>query len=386
MRFFRLAGIVLLFGFINGCAYLTSMQGDAELQIDNWIKQREYGRALDTLGYIKEDHPDYERLMVKREQVALEARTYEKKVVREAEDLINQGRWHDALVIYDQALARLPKSNLLREGKKELYRKQNVRLAELDLDLLVAQAEWLGDSLPVYETIAEVAPRDRSKKGLVKKKHAEAKKLVSLLLPAGRDALDQGDLAEARRILSRALRLDPDIASQRVVRELEAAEVGEAKVIGRAKAKRDVARQFSAKQREADRQAEFRQIEETQLARQRQSEKLFNDYEQAFFDKNFKEAKELLEKLKEMDGSNIDLQRRDLELAQAIKSAAEEYLDQGVFLYSQAQFKQAIEVWQKILEIDPGNTLAQSHIDRAQMALDKLRQLREKQKGAGRAP
>lgn len=382
MRFSRLAGIVLLLGFINGCAYLTSMQGDAELQVDSWIKQHEYGKALDTLGYIKKDHPDYERLMVKREQVALEARIYEKKVVREAEDFISQNRWHDALAIYDQALARLPKSNLLREGKKELYRKQNLRLAELNLDLLVVQAEWLGDSLPVYEAIAEVAPRDRSKKRLVEKKHTEAKELINLLLPAGRDALDRGDLVEARHILSQALRLDPDIASQKVVRELESAEVGQAKVIGRAKVKRDVVRQSGAKQREA----ELKQIEEMQLAQQRQSEKLFNDYEQAFFDKNFKKAKELLEKLKEMDGANIDLKRRDLELAQAIKSAVKEYLDQGVSLYGQAQFKQAIEVWQKILEIDPGNTLAQSHVDRAQMALDKLRQLREKQKGAGRAP
>ena len=382
MRFSRLAGIVLLLGFINGCAYLTSMQGDAELQVDSWIKQHEYGKALDTLGYIKKDHPDYERLMVKREQVALEARIYEKKVVREAEDFISQNRWYDALAIYDQALARLPKSNLLREGKKELYRKQNLRLAELNLDLLVVQAERLGDSLPVYEAIAEVAPRDRSKKRLVEKKYSEAKELIDLLLPAGRDALDRGDLVEARRILSQALRLDPDIASQKVVRELESAEVGQAKVIGRAKAKRDVVRQSGAKQREA----ELKQIEEMQLAQQRQSEKLFNDYEQAFFDKDFKKARELLEKLKEMDGANIDLERRDLELAQAIKSAVEEYLAQGVSLYGQAKFKQAIEVWQKILEIDPGNTLAQSHVDRAQMALDKLRQLREKQKGAGRAP
>jgi outer membrane protein TolC len=62
------------------------------------------------------------------------------------------------------------------------------------------------------------------------------------------------------------------------------------------------------------------------------------------------------------------------ELSTEISPKTEEYLNAGKELYRQDKLKEAIETWQKALEIDPANTQAQRYIERAKERLQETEQ------------
>ena len=68
----KLPGAILysvLLVSLNGCAYLTSFRSDLVSQVDEWIKEQEYGQVLATIEFIKPTHPQYKILVEKKKKV-----------------------------------------------------------------------------------------------------------------------------------------------------------------------------------------------------------------------------------------------------------------------------------------------------------------------------
>lgn len=365
MRPVRLFVLLSLVQFLWACAQLPFFQQDMTAQVDSWVANQEYGKALGAFRFISEQNPDYARLKAKKAEVLSKAGAYEVRVVREAERLVKRGQWEAALDSYQQALRNYPDGQRLQQGFKALKHQQEVRLDELQLELTLARAKALEQHLPVLNDIVEVSANDWQASHNLRKHRREAADITRRLTVIGASALDRGDIALAKRTLPIASRLHPNSETEAANQRLERA------LIKQTRRKRAV-----AQRRESDK-----------------LQKLTVAFEEAFEAGDLPLAQRLMARLEGMEKNNAQIQQYRKQLNMAIETQVRTYMNEGIAYYSQGHFEKAIASWTNVSEIEPDNEQAQIHIERAERVLQKLRELRAKQQkphgtegAAGTAP
>lgn len=350
----RLLLILLLPPLLNGCAYLASISGDVDSQVDQWVQQQEYGKALNALGYITPQHPDYTRLMKKRDAVMHRAEQYARDTANQSAELARQGQWAQALELSTTALQHLPESSVLQSSHQRLLQQQATRLQELDLALLQARAEGLLHLLPVYGDRASVDPYSWRAQYDLRQLNKEAAEVSAELTRRGRLALEHKDMDSARRSLNLALRLSPGPETKQANKELLRRLAPAAPAAARAAGKSGTE-------------------EETQ--------ELLQQYRQAHGRKNWLEAQRLLALLELQSTPPQELAQLRSELNAEVAEVVNRHTEQGITLYSRGKYEQALAAWRKAQQLDPGNERVATHIERAERVLDKLRALQEKRSG-----
>lgn len=337
---------------LNGCAYLASISDDLDAQLERWVAQQEYGKALAALSHVRPQHADYAQLMRQRAAIQLKAEQYERDTVTQAAELARQGQWAEALERYDQALSRLPDGKILQTGQARLQQQQATRLDLLELDLLIARGEGLLRLLPVYSTRASVDPRSWRAQREWRVAREDAEHIANALIQHGRSALEHNDLGKARRSLPLALRLHPSpdtkLANQELLRRLGPPTPAKATV-------------------KPGREDETREL----LAR----------YREAYGNKEWDEAQRLLALLELQPSPPEELPQLRSELNAEVAEAVNRLTEQGITLYSNGTYEQAHALWQRALQLDPGNERVKAHIARVERVLEKLRSLQEKRGG-----
>lgn len=348
--FRRLLPLLLLLS-LNGCAYLASVSGDLESQVNQWVQQQEYGKALAALGYVKAEHPDYAQLMKKREAIARRAEQYERETVTQTAELARQGQWEQALQRHAQALSRLPDSTALQTSQQRLLQKQAARLDELELELLLARAEGLLHLLPVYSTRASVAPQSWRHQYDLRSAREEADRISGELTRIGRTALEEKELDRARRSLTLALRLSPTPDTKQANQEL--------------------LRRLAPPSPAASKPA-------SKTSREEDTQDLLQRYRQAYGSKNWSEAQRLLALLELQPTPPDELPQLRSELNAEVAEEVNRHTEHGIALYSKGKYEQALAAWRKAKQLDPANERVAAHIERAERVLEKLRTLQEK--------
>jgi tetratricopeptide (TPR) repeat protein len=357
LRHHLLLPLLLLQG---GCAVLTSYS-KVEPQIDQWVENREYDRALDALGSIDAKDPQYQQAAEKRRHVEALAANYEQEIRRQTRQNLDQGKWAEALDTYDEALGRLPQSAVLKDGLAQLHHEQGEELERLELERLLAHGQWLKQILPTYHDIVRVDPRSRSARQRLEKKQQEAKEIASELALYGNKALANSHLDIADQTLSLAAELSDAPAIEESLKKLRQQQ---AKV----KAKAQEERHHHRQQQRAAEQAKARRVAE-----------LLKAYRKAFANKDYTTASKQLKALQRTDKGNDKWDRLATELEHATEQEAERVFDRGVSAYSRGNFEQAANLWRQALELNPNHKLAQENLERAERVLEKLQQLKQKQ-------
>lgn len=344
----------------SGCAIITSYS-KMETQIDQWVETKQYDRALDALSNVNAQDPQYLLAAEKRRQVEAMAANYEQEIRGKTRHNLDQGQWAEALDTYDEALARLPQSAVLKDGLAQLHHEQQDELDRLELERLIAHGQWLKQILPTYHSIARVDPRSRSARLRLEKKQSEAKQIASELALLGNKALANNDLSTAQKTLSMA------------------AELSDAPAIGESLKKlRQQLSQENAKQRE-EREKRQQKQRAAEQAKARRVSDLLEAYHDAYSKKNYQRARKELETLKRADPGNKKWNRLNDQLEQATSREAQRLFDSGVSAYSRGHFEQAATLWRKALELKPDHKPAQENLERAERVLEKLQELKKKQ-------
>lgn len=185
MKAVRGFGLLLAVVLLGGCANMDIDLGrltrvDSERlaeRVDDWVADRQYGRALEALSRVDPKDPLYERLAQRRRDIKDLAESYEQEVLSGAREAVEGGDWAQALDLYDQALERLPESTVLRDGLAKLHQRQEARLEAERLELLIRQGRWLQETLPIHARIGRIAPRDRGVQRQLEAKRGEADEL-----------------------------------------------------------------------------------------------------------------------------------------------------------------------------------------------------------------
>ena len=345
----------------SGCALLTPNYTGMETQVDQWIESKEYGRALDALSRVAPTDPQYTHAAEKRKEVEALAARYEQEVRRQTRRDLDKGKWAEALDTYDEALDRLPKSAVIKDGLAQLHQEQAVELERLELERLIDHGEWLKQTIPTYQQIARVDPRNRNASQQLEKKQKEAEETASELALYGNKALANDDLEVADRTLTLAGALSSAPAIIESLQKLRQQQ-------SQAKAKARAEREKQRKRIEAAEQNKARLINEH-----------LKKYRSAFVNKDFISARKHLKALQQADRGNPKWDELNKVLHEATDEEVARLFDNGVSAYSRGQFEKAAGLWRKVLELEPEHTQARESLERTQRVLDKLQELKEKQ-------
>ncbi len=355
-----LIGIATLLN--SGCVTVSSY-AKLEPQLDQWEKDREYGRALDALGQIDPVDPDYNKAASVRKQLETQATEYEQQVRRETARKQKKGDWAGALDQYDEALSKLPKSAVIKDGLAKLHQQQRNTLNKLELQRLTRHGEWLQGVVPVYREIATVDPRSSKAQSRLSRITDEAEDIARELSLAGNKALADNDLETAEKTLPLAFSLHDDPVIEESLKRL------------RSKQKKQHTKQSEEKRKKEQRALAARE------KKARTTSALVQRYNKAFAKQEFDSARKQLIELEKVEPRYSKLPEMKRTLQQAIDEKVTTLFESGVSAYSRGQFEQAATHWRSALKLDPKHLQARESLERAEKVLKKIERLKEKQGG-----
>ncbi len=333
----------LLLG-LQGCAYLASFGDNLPQTIERQIAEGDYGQALDTLRWIKPDHPQYARLMRLRETARRLARELERTTLREAARLEKQGEWHAAEQRFVAALDRYPQSEKLQKAHEAFLQRRERYLHKLEQALLMNRANWLIQNAPIRTEVVRVLPEDYRRYPALRDYDRQVRRTARGLDQCLREALDEKrpDLLEA--CLELRLKLDPQHLDKTLI----------------ATARKTLARH---------RARERRKENDTTRA-------LITELKQGYSHDNLLRARRHLDRLAERPPADAASRTLRRELEHRFRQGIEQGIAAGRKRYSQGDVAGALAIWQPLAKIDPDNEKLLDHIARAERVLEKLERLR----------
>jgi hypothetical protein len=124
-----LLGIVVL-SQIYGCASVLTSTGNADDQIDRWLEQREYGKALALVAHLRESpSPAIGNLQETQEKVDVQIASYEQHVIAKAESASRQS-WGAAWFVSRRRVCRMHTAT--QENSNHSAPREHVEMLELD--------------------------------------------------------------------------------------------------------------------------------------------------------------------------------------------------------------------------------------------------------------
>jgi tetratricopeptide (TPR) repeat protein len=341
---------------VTGCA--TTSYRESSEGIEQLVKEKRYGQALDRLSDVAPSDPDFSRAAARYKEVEVSASRYEQGIRSKAQTLIDQGSWEQALDLYDEALSCLPRSVSLKTGLAELQDRQRKRSRQLELDNLLLRGDWLIKSLPIYREIALVNPRDRYAQSTYQGLQEEAGKVAEELESYGTGALETGDDKAARRFLTLALELHPTASLGEKLMRLED------------RKKETKRKERLLKQRKQEKEAQRGQKIAQQVAR----------YEKQVGAKEYLAAKSTLKTLEKLGLDRTKVAHRREQLEQLITRETDRLFSRAVTEYTRGEYENAARLWRRVVELDPDHAQARESLERALRVLRKIEELRKKEK------
>lgn len=342
-RHFFFVSFMLIQLLPGGCAYLSSYSADLSDNIDTLIQQQEYGEALQRLKYVRTSHADYKRLMQQKKQIDKLVVKYERQTIQKADKLTRQGKWYTAQITYEQALGKVPQSEKLRKAQQAFLIKRDNYLKQLELSLLLNRANWLIKNASTQKKIVRILPDDYQRYEELRDYPDKVDETADQLVGCVQSALDAGDYNLAETCLKLAER----IGSKNIDKKQLAI------------ANKKLAR-----------------AEKTEVKRQNDiTRALIAELKQGYSQDNLIRARQQLNVLEKQNSRNKTAIKLRKQLDKRYRQGIDQKIAAGRQLYSSGKIQEALDVWNSLLEIDPGNQKLQGHIDRAERVLKKLQRL-----------
>lgn len=347
--------LALIMLSIVGCAHLVVPRGDIAAQADGLIERKEYMRALDTLGYIRKEDEGHEAAQAKRNQLMELIESYEAEFSLNVDKAIKKGDWAEVGRLVEAAKQSIPGRPSLGAALERIAKASESARAKIDEERMVAESQWLVQSIALDEAMALLAPGDFSVQWQLYNSRIRAKELGDRMLLAGQGALERDDLTRAQSFLTLAEQLSPSENAQRTHQQLE---------------------------ERINRQQQQKEVQQRKLQEEKQVREyaaLLDAIEQSLHQQELVKCQSLINQAEGYGYKDERLVSLREQVRAAVKSSIKTRMDEGIALYRDGKFKEAIVSWNKVLTVDPGNEEAVFNIIRAERVLEKLEKLRGKQ-------
>ncbi|NIR32603.1 MAG: hypothetical protein GWN84_25540, partial [Gammaproteobacteria bacterium] len=201
--------LALMLATLTGCAQLPLGRAPSPEQIDRWVAQHEYGRALEAIDRLPKDDPAAAPLRERRSEIVRQARAYAERRMEAAERHRRKGEWETAFETLYEARRNYPFSKRLGEVLRALERAQHERIAEIERKLALLRTEWQVRAVPLREELARVDAYNRTAEWELEQAREAVAQSFGGLRRCGLEALEAGDLDIAARCLELARRIRP---------------------------------------------------------------------------------------------------------------------------------------------------------------------------------
>ncbi|MDH5444844.1 MAG: hypothetical protein OEY52_04755 [Gammaproteobacteria bacterium] len=344
MRFINIFIFSLL---LPGCAYIHSLDENLPGQIDIWIKNKDYGKALDTLYYIQKDHKNYNQLMRQKETVVKLAGLFEQDILEKGAQYLIKRDWHHADETYEYGLDKLPNNRKLKKAHNEFIHKRTVYLKQLKLRILQNKTQWLINDSKIRNEISRVIPKNYSARWLLQDHNLDIDSTSKTLIECVSDSIKNHELEVAKQCLKIANQLTPSPYFQNKFIE-------------------------ASKQLEQAIQLRSRKLSKS-------GKKTLRTAQMALAKGDFNMAHQNINLLPVEDQKNGQV----LKFKNILEEQTEDYVDktitEGRRLYSKGKVQEAYLLWKSLKPISPDNERLQNLIDRAEKILRKLHKIGNKQ-------
>lgn len=362
----RLILVLALILGLHGCATF-SLDGPPPIsQLDSWMDKHQYGKVLNVLSKVPQNHPDYIHYAARRNIAEERARIYEDSILKDVSKAEEKQDWPNAIATIDTALDNYPESLRLSQKRVELIGHQQRRAKVLSAEALLARANWLENELPLRKQQSKRAPVDISLQWSLNQVENEIKKTRAKLIATATDMFKYGELDIVDRCLQQARKFKPSANDIKTIALLE----------DRLAVRRDdIKRKRLAK--------EARQSIQHSTALKKKRTKRINSLlkktNRAIQKNDLITARKNIEVLNRIAADHPEVIRLDAYISARIDTLVKQMSDKGSMLYRQEKIEPAREVWQEALALDPDNKKLRENIDRATRVLKKLERLRKQQ-------
>lgn len=348
----RFVNISVLLWMLSGCATTSLMtQQSPSSQIDTWLAQQEYEKALNAIEAIPAEHAEYPQVRARKTEVEKLARRYEEESSAEVWKLQDRGDWAAAIERLDEALDKMPKSSRLAEDKTRLYAEQEKQENIIAYQQRRARAQWLVKQLELQRDMVRVSANGMLEKWTLSRLESDAEGLANELTDDALVAQADGRITQARSDLNLALKLHAVARAEEALAAMEK----------------------SSKQQARKRQVSAKSKKENELA------ELGQKYASAMADENWQQARDAARTLLKKAPANKEYKENLARVEQRVAEAVDELYAQGVALYSRGEYEQAAGKWRAALELDPGHEPSRENLMRAERVIKRLERLRNKQ-------
>ncbi|MDH5180088.1 MAG: hypothetical protein OEZ39_04295 [Gammaproteobacteria bacterium] len=343
MRLTKLFCLAIALSASSGCAYLHSLGGNLPAQIDEWIAQEEYGKALYTLAYVDKNHADYSQLMRQKAKIQQRVPKLEYRIIEQGKTLLQEKKWHAAQQAYEYGLEKLPDSIVLQKAHTAFIAKRTAYLKQLKLRLLENKADWLLNDKEIREEITAVTPRNYRARWMLQDHNNDIDSTTLTLIECMDESIKDGELDLGRQCLAIARQLTPSTPIQEKLADAE-------KVLGNEVTERS--RHLSA-----------------------QGEKSLRLAQLALAEGDYNRVKKLLDGLSVHDKKNAQVLAFKKTTDQTLADYIRNRMKEGRRLYSSGEIQQAYLMWKSIQPLAPDNEKLNQLIKRSQHILKKLRHI-----------
>ena len=337
---------ILLALSLSGCALLYSYSDNLPQRVDQWTSDNKYSLALNSISYIKPTHKNYRLLQKKKKTIQEKMTIYENMSIDKSTRLSEQGEWIKAFNLIDKTSRNLLDVTNIKKHRAALLVQRNKLIALYENNILYDQAKNLIDKMPLYEKINKTVSSSE-KNQLDIAAFNDARYETSLRLAQRSEQQYKNALyVDALTTIEFALKLNPE--------------------------KEIASRLNNIKTRV---KAELKSLEASYL---KKAKILLGKLSQGYSHLILKEAKETITWLKK----NKELSQLALvgKLTERLNAGVKQRFEAARSLYSKGKTQEALSIWLELKELKPKNIKLQSHIERAEKILIKLKKLTNKPK------
>lgn len=341
----------VVLAMLAACAPLAIQRPVTPEQINAWLVDQQYGRALAALDHLPADYPQRARLLALRPQVQERAHSYENATLALVRDQADDEAFGAALSQLRVARHNYPQSAALATEEQRLLPLQQHALHELNDRLLIVRTQHLFDELSLQKRLARIDPDFPAAR--LRDIHARLNRAAGELLECGQRAMQAGKLQRAEQCLTFAQRIQDTQIARTALASLE--------------------------QRQSERKkiTRTRQQRSQDKLRRQQLEQFLTSANQALARDDLPTARQALSDALAIDSDNSDAIALRATIDSAINARVEVALRKGNQLYRSGNIEQAQRVWNEGLQLDPDHPQLRANVERAARVLQNLQSIKQ---------
>ena len=334
--------LIIMVLFFTGCAFIHSLDDNLPQQVEDWMQNKEYAKVIDTLAYLRANHPHYKKLSPLREVAVQKALEYETYILTRGKQFHDKQLWQKAYITYELGLEKLPGSAAILQAMNEFVIQRDAYIQQLFYQILFNKSQAILANSPIQNKITTAAPDNYRYRTMSRHHELEKNEITVELLDCAEDSLQANQLVTSQQCLELARNLYGDPLPKRLQ-----------------------ALQSKLKKKQKSLSQLLSQTAQINLAATADALK----------NKKLKDAFDFFQKIPAEEQQKPAVIKLREQLNKEIKLTVKQGAATGRKLYSAGKIKEALEIWQALLLLDPENSALQNHIERAQRVLKKLKSL-----------